>query len=138
MTIALIIISILFSAFSGFAKSICDLSEDRKLFMLSQKNPFFWIKAYSWRNKWKTDNTGNLIKVNGAYVERFFGSSRWFVSVTDAWHLFGLLERLSFVVTYCSVGYLISQSNWYWFMLLSYPFSMLVFHLFYNSKILKS
>jgi len=124
--ILLLTISLIFSIISGFAKAICDLSEEGKL----KFNPeIFWIKNLSWKNKWK----------NGDFKqgEKFFGSSRWFVALTDAWHLFGLIERIGFIITWVSVGILITISNWYWFMLLCYPLSMLTFHLFYNSKLLR-
>jgi len=122
MEITLIILSIVFSILSGFSKAICDLSEEDKLKFQPKE---FWIKNISWKNKWK----------NGK--EKFWGSSRWFVSFTDAWHLFGLIERVGFIVTYVSIGILIMYSNWYWFMLLNYPLFALIFHLFYNSKILR-
>lgn len=124
--ILLLTISLIFSIISGFVKAICDLSEEGKL----KFNPeIFWIKNLSWKNKWK----------NGDFKqgEKFFGSSRWFVALTDAWHLFGLIERIGFIITWMSVGILITISNWYWFMLLCYPLSMLTFHLFYNSKLLR-
>lgn len=124
--ISLLVISLIFSILSGFAKAVCDLSEEGKL----KFNPeIFWIKNLSWKNKWK----------NGDFKqgEKFFGSSRWFVALTDAWHLFGLIERIGFIITWVSVGILITISSWYWFMLLCYPLSMLTFHLFYNSKLLR-
>ena len=122
MEITLIILSIVFSILSGFSKAICDLSEEDKLKFQPKE---FWIKNISWKNKWK----------NGK--EKFWGSSRWFVMFTDAWHLFGLIERVGFIVTYVSIGILIMYSNWYWLMLLNYPLFALIFHLFYNSKILR-
>lgn len=122
MGITLIILSVVFSILSGFSKAICDLSEEDKLKFQPKE---FWIKNISWKNKWK----------NGK--EKFWGSSRWFVSFTDAWHLFGLIERVGFIVTYVSIGILIMYSNWYWLMLLNYPLFALIFHLFYNSKILR-
>lgn len=123
MTATLITISIITSFLSGFAKAICDLSEDGKLKFYKKT---YWIKAFSWQNKYKNGD-----KKQG---EKFFGSSRWFVMFTDAWHLFGIIERIGFVITYTSVGYLINMNHWFAFMLFLYPFSMLIFHLFYNSK----
>ena len=123
MTATLITISIITSFLSGFAKAICDLSEDGKLKFYKKT---YWIKAFSWQNKYKNGD-----KKHG---EKFFGSTRWFVAFTDAWHLFGIIERIGFVITYTSVGYLINMNHWFAFMLFLYPFSMLIFHLFYNSK----
>lgn len=123
MTATLITISIITSFLSGFAKAICDLSEDGKLKFYKKT---YWIKAFSWQNKYKNGD-----KKQG---EKFFGSTRWFVAFTDAWHLFGIIERIGFIITYTSVGYLINMNHWFAFMLFLYPFSMLIFHLFYNSK----
>lgn len=123
MTATLITISIITSFLSGFSKAIMDLSEEGKLKFYKKT---YWIKAFSWQNKYKNGD-----KKQG---EKFFGSTRWFVAFTDAWHLFGIIERIGFVITYTSVGYLINMNHWFAFMLFLYPFSMLIFHLFYNSK----
>ena len=126
MEITLIILSIVFSVISGFAKAIMDLSEEGKL---KFKKKSFWIKELSYINKWKNGD-----KKQG---EKFFGSSRWFVSLTDAWHLFGLIFRLSFATSFLLVGYLIALNNWHYFLLLNYPLFALVFHIFHTYKILK-
>lgn len=44
----------------------------------------FWNPALSWMNKYKD---GDIEK-----GEKFFGSSTVFVSFTDAWHLFGMIN----------------------------------------------
>lgn len=127
MTITLIILAIVLSILSGFFKAICDTSEEG---VLKFKNTFFWIKDLSWRNKWK-----NQDKKQG---EKFFGSSRWFVLFTDAWHLFGLLFRLSFIVTYTSIGMLANVSYSYLFgVLVAYVIFAISFHIFYTYKIIK-
>lgn len=116
----------IFSFLTGFAKAVMDLSEEGKI---KFKPSRYWIKSMSAPNKWKDGDPRK--------GEKFFGSSRWFVSLTDAWHLFGLIERVSFIIVYISLGYLISVSNWYLFGLLLYPFQMLIFHIFYTYKILR-
>lgn len=116
----LIILSIVFSIISGLSKSICDLSEEGKM----KGNPNFWIKDISWKNKWKDGDPKK--------GEKFLGSSTIFVQLTDAWHLFGLFERIGFVITYLSIGILITISYWFFFMLLCYPFSMMIFHIFHD------
>ena len=123
MLITIIIIGVLLTIVSGFSKAIMDLSEEGKLKFYKKT---YWIKAFSWQNKYKNGD-----KKQG---EKFFGSTRWFVAFTDAWHLFGIIERIGFVITYTSVGYLINMNQGFAFMLFLYPFSMLIFHLFYNSK----
>ena len=84
--ITLIIISLIFATLSGFCKAIMDLSEQSDLKFTPT---IFWIKNQSWKNKWK----GGLRK-NG---EKFFGSSSWFVALTDGWHLFKSLMLLCLV-----------------------------------------
>lgn len=125
MVILFIILTIVFSIVSGFSKAICDLSEEGKL----KGDSSYWHKNKSWKNKWKNGD-----KKQG---EKFLGSSTIFVLFTDAWHLFGLLERIGFIVSYITIGMLITISDWYWFMLSNYLFSMMIFHLFYNSKLLR-
>ncbi len=44
----------------------------------------FWNPAISWKNKWykkRSTKQYNFLK------ERFWGSSRWFVFMTDGWHM---------------------------------------------------
>ena len=136
MLITIIIIGVLLTIVSGFSKAIMDLSEDKKL---KFKNEFFWLKAYSWKNKWKLDDKANPIRVNGKYVEKFFGSSRWFVMFTDAWHLFGFFyNRANKAVGVC-IGILSATYSW-WFLVGYIVTSIIyaaIFHLFYNSKLLK-
>ena len=135
LLITLIIVGVLLTIVSGLSKAIMDLSEDKKL---KFKNEFFWLKAYSWKNKWKLDDKSNPISKDKKYVERFFGSSRWFVFLTDAWHLFGLLFRLSFATSYVCIGILISINIWYTFgILVSYIIFATSFHIFHTYKIFK-
>lgn len=126
MVTTLIILSVVFSILSGLFKAICDLSEEEKI----KGNPLFWHKNKSWQNKWKNGD-----KKQG---EKFFGSSRWFVLFTDAWHLFGLLFRLSFIVTYTSIGMLANVSYSYLFgVLVAYVIFAISFHIFHTYKILR-
>lgn len=127
MVTTLIILSVVFSILSGLFKAVCDLSEEGNI----KGNPLFWHKNKSWQNKWKNGD-----KKQG---EKFFGSSRWFVLFTDAWHLFGLLFRLSFIVTYTSIGMLANVSYSYLFgVLVAYVIFAISFHIFYTYKIIKS
>ena len=125
--IYLIVISVLMAVLSGLCKAIIDLSEENKMKFYKKT---FWIKSLSWQNKWKNGD-----KKQG---EKFFGSSRWFVSLTDAWHLFGLLFRLCYSVAFACVGYLISINIWYAFgFIVAYTVFASSFHIFYTSKILR-
>ncbi len=122
MTVILIILALVFSIISGISKAILDLSSDGKF-----KNPKL-NKDNSWKNKYKNNDFKQGAK--------FFGSTTLFVALTDIWHLSGLIFRLSFATVFLSIGILTTYSNWYWFMLLCYPFSMSVFHIFYTYKII--
>ena len=111
---------------SGFAKAVMDLSEEGKI----KGNPLFWHKNKSWQNKWKNGD-----KKQG---EKFFGSSRWFVLFTDAWHLFGVLFRISFAVAYTCIGMLTTVSYFYLFgVVVAYILFATSFHIFYTFKILR-
>ena len=123
MEITLIILSVVFSILSGFSKAICDLSEEDKLKFHAKE---FWIKNLSWKNKWK----------NGK--EKFWGSSRWFVSFTDAWHLFGFVFRVSYGIAFLAIGSLALYNPL--LPLLAIPAYALfagVFHIFHTYKILR-
>ena len=84
MIVALIITAVLLSIISGFSKAICDLSEEGKLKFYKKT---FWIKALSSNNKYKNNDPKQGAK--------FLGSTTIFVMFTDAWHLFGFLQRIS-------------------------------------------
>ena len=127
MTITLIILSVVFSVLAGISKAICDLSEEGKIKFYKKT---FWIKDLSWQNKWKNGD-----KKQG---EKFFGSSRWFVAQTDAWHLFGVLFRVFYAKVYICIGLLISINIWYTFgVLVAYVIFASTFHIFHTYKILR-
>ena len=126
MIILLIILAVVFSVISGIFKAICDLSEEGNYKSKSD----YWTKDLSWRNKWKNGD-----KKQG---EKFFGSSRCFVALTDGWHLFGVLFRISFAITYTCIGMLIKDSYWYSFgTLVAYIIFATSFHIF-HTKILRA
>jgi len=126
MTIILIILSVVFSVIAGISKAIMDTSEEGVI----KWNPLFWHKHKSSVNKWKNGD-----KAQG---ERFFGSSRWFVLFTDAWHLFGVLFRAFYAKVYICIGLLISIDIWYTFgVLVAYVIFATTFHIFHTYKILR-
>ncbi len=117
-----IIISILLVVISGIAKAICDLSSDDKI---KFKPEIYWVKSKSWVNKWKNGDPKQ--------GEKFWGSSRWFVLFTDAWHLFGLIERISFAIAFILSGLLIASNIWFIFFALGcYILFATTFHIFYT------
>lgn len=121
------ILAILLSFFTGFAKAVADLSEEGKI---KFKPSRYWIKAMSSPNKWKDGDPRK--------GEKFFGSSRWFVSLTDAWHVFGFVFRISYGTAFLAIGSLALYNPL--LPLLAIPAYALfagVFHIFHTYKILR-
>ena len=81
-------------------------------------------------NKWEDEDQKN--------GEKFFGSSRWFVSLTDAWHVFGFVFRVSYGTAFLAIGSLALYNPL--LPLLAIPAYALfagVFHIFHTYKILR-
>ena len=72
------------------------------LYAMLEKHPDlnldFW-GADQWKNKWELDASGQIIPYGSDgwavpnYKEKFWGSSRWFVAITDAHHLTREIDR---------------------------------------------
>ncbi|MFW6246618.1 MAG: hypothetical protein ACOC22_00380 [bacterium] len=85
----LVLILIIIAGISNAIMDTLQFRYSRSIFS-KFKNQQWWNPTLSWRNKWK----------NGDYSqgERFWGSSRWFVRFTDAWHFFqGLMFTCLFL-----------------------------------------
>lgn len=76
----------------------------------------WWNPEQSWRNKWKNGD-----KKQG---ERFFLSSTLLVSLTDAWHFFGLLRNFCIFV---AIALLVD-----WKLIFFYPLFFVTFHIFFT------
>jgi len=127
MLITLIISSVVLTIVSGFSKAVMDLSEEGKI---KFKPSRYWIKSMSAPNKWKDGDPRK--------GEKFFGSSRWFVSLTDAWHVFGFVFRVSYGIAFLAIGSLALYNPL--LPLLAIPAYALfagVFHIFHTYKILR-
>ncbi len=84
---------ILLLIIAGISNAIMDTLQFRykKSVFRKFKNQQWWNPSLSWRNKWK----------NGDHTqgEKYWGSSRWFVRFTDAWHFFqGIMYTCFFLV----------------------------------------
>ena len=93
--------------------------------IFSKYKSSFWNPQRSWENKWKWDRTGNKTVM----VEKFWGSSRWFVWTTDAWHLIKFfMIKVIFIIIFYIVGlkYGLVCLGWY-----------VGFWITYESKLLK-
>jgi F0F1-type ATP synthase membrane subunit c/vacuolar-type H+-ATPase subunit K len=77
----------------------------------------FWSPKTSWKRKWKNGD-----KKQG---EAFFLSSTLLVSLTDAWHLFGLVRNFSLI-------FALSIATLNFWLLLGYLLFIGVFHLFFT------
>jgi len=127
MLITLIIASVVLTIVSGFAKAVMDLSEEGKI---KFKPSRYWIKSMSSPNKWKDGDPRK--------GEKFFGSSRWFVSLTDAWHVFGFVFRVSYGTAFLAIGSLALYNPLLPLLAIpAYAFFALVFHIFHTYKILR-
>lgn len=69
----------------------------------------FWNPDKSWKNKWAKDSEG-LVLVG---TEKFWGSSRWFVAITDAWHLLKFFQ-LFFLKMAVLLALFAPRPNWKW------------------------
>ena len=104
---------------AGICKAIQDTLEfhfDSSIFK-KIKNQDYWNPLNSWKRKWKNDD----IKQG----EKFLGSSSIFVSLTDAWHFFGLIRDFSFV----AAATIASLNPWY---LIGYIIFFGSFHIFFT------
>jgi len=129
MTTALIILAIVFAVIahalgciSGYAKMICDLSEESKL----NKKPYeYWHKHLSSKNKY--EYTG---KIKAWLMKNLL------VMFTDGWHKYQFILTICLLVSGFFVGFISGKiTPYYSFMLLSvYITRTAVFHFTYHSK----
>jgi len=84
-----LIIGILLVSIAGMSKAIMDNLQfhyNRSIFKNNDKyNQNFWDPNLSWVNKYKE---GSMT------IPKFFGSTSYFVFLTDAWHLFQMIMLL--------------------------------------------
>lgn len=113
----MIILSIFLIILSGICKAIVDtISHHYDESIFSKLNPFYWNPDISWKNKYKNKESGK---------ESFFLSKTLLVSLTDAWHLFGLLERIFIFLSVFLIGKL-------YLLALLYGTFTTSFHIFYT------
>ncbi|NPV13271.1 MAG: hypothetical protein HPY57_16040 [Ignavibacteria bacterium] len=100
----MIILTIFFILIAGIFKAIMDTLQfhfDKSIFINNNKN--WWNPSISWKNKYKNNDPKQGPK--------FFGSTTFLVSLTDAWHFFQMLFLTSiflglvFYIPFFSVSY---------------------------------
>lgn len=104
--------------------ALCKAIIDKIQFHYSESvfNKLKWFNpAESWRNKWKQGD-----KSKG---EAFFGSSTVFVMFTDAWHLFGSIQRLMWILAIILYKPTI---NWWADGMILMASHMIVFHVLFT------
>ena len=124
-----IILFFVLSVALGITKAIVDTLSFRK-----GKNifPDSWQIDNSWKNKWK----------NGDYRqgEKFWGSSRWFVPFTDAFHFVGMINHIIIFLMIGIFHFIKVESIWSilgWYLVGGYILSRTIFHVFYTYLFLK-
>ena len=103
--------------FSGIDKAIQDKLQfhfDKSVF---KKLGDYWNPTTSWKRKYKNGDP-----LQG---EAFLGSTTIFVSLTDAWHLFGLIREFSIIGALA----IATLNPW---LLLSYVIFFGSFHIFFT------
>lgn len=90
-----------------------------------------WLNpSTSWVLKWQIGDEGQVI-----LKERFWGSSTWFASFTDAWHLFKFIYQNSLIAAFAFLLADLLGRDWKVFLLLfigSKMLQMIGFTLFYD------
>lgn len=105
------ILPIILLIVSSILKSLMDTIQfhwESSFFSKIDKNSklFLWLNPlYSWQNKWK-----DKYKPNG---EKFWGSSRWFAFLTDAWHFLDFLKIITFICILTFFQYYIPFSHFF-------------------------
>lgn len=92
-------IGIILVSIAGLSKAIMDNLQfhfNRSIFNQLKYNQKFWDPTLSWSNKYK----------EGSMTEpKFFGSTNYFVFLTDAWHLFQMFLFLSLFIGIAITSY---------------------------------
>jgi hypothetical protein len=81
----------------------------------------WWNPAISWKNKWKNGDP--------TQGERFFGSSTFFVSLTNAWHFFQHFFLLPLFLIPIAYSQIFPIVNWKFWMVTDFLFIYLFFTL---------
>lgn len=107
MIFALFLLSLVFA---GAFKQVSDMAREGKLAYGS-----WWDGTTSWLNKYSINPQYNPYALNGEpkYKPKFFGSTTFLVFVTDAFHFFSMLTRLSWGLAITMLS-LLAFPDWIW------------------------
>lgn len=118
----MILIIILLLIISGMARAVADkinFHYDESIFF-GTSDEYYWNPEISHLNKY----FGHDSSLGPA----FWGSTTVFVWLTDGWHLFTSISRISM----CGAFYLMGTNLPWWTIIIGYAFSMAVFELFFK------
>ena len=94
----------------GACKGISDLLQFHfKESFFNDLDSDFWNPELSWYNKWAVNKWG----LADTSKERFWGSSRWFVFITDGWHTMQFFMIKFIFLSVLTVWWLNPEFNWY-------------------------
>lgn len=112
----------------GMSNAIMDVLRFRYSLSIFRnfKNQQWWNPILSSANKWKNGD-----KSQG---ERFWGSSRWFVRFTDAWHFF---QGMMFTCFFLSIILYQPFINWWADFIIMYFIFTFTFQMFYSKIFIK-
>ncbi len=128
--IVLITLASVFSIAAGISKAVTDVILFRFEQSIFKNKNIFWNPKESWKNKYKDGDPNK--------GDKFFMSSTFLVMFTDAWHLFGFLERITLSSAFLLIGLLINKNIWFisgTFIVYIIFFS--IFHLFFTRIFIK-
>ena len=125
-----IILYFVLSVALGITKAIVDTLSFRKGTNIF---PSSWQIDNSWRNKWKNGDPNQ--------GEKFWGSSRWFVPFTDAFHFTGMINHIIIFLMIGIFHFIQVESIWsilFLYLVGGYVLSRTVFHVFYTYIFIKN
>ncbi len=119
MNVTIFLLLIILAGISNAIMDVLKFRYSRSVFNKFNEN--WWNPNKSWRNKWKNGDPEQ--------GERFWGSSRWFVRFTDAWHFF---QGLMFTSLFLSIVFYETMINAWVDFIMIYLIFTLTFSLFYK------
>jgi len=118
MILAIVIVLMIISGTAKAVKDKVSFHYGGSVFV--GRNAYFWNPDVSWKNKWK----GGM----KSFGPKFFGSTTFLVWTTDAWHLFGMINGLSFATAFLLIGMYLP----FWYAFIAYAFARGVFELMFK------
>lgn len=122
------IITLLILIIGGISNAVMDVLRFRYSTSIFKnfKNQQWWNPRLSSANKWKNGDSEQ--------GERYWGSSRWFVRFTDAWHFF---QGMMFTCFFLAIILYQPFINWWADFIIMYFIFTFTFQIFYGKIFIK-